>query len=110
MAGVRDLALHNTEDGEELHLVTGNVDSRDKQSVLVGDYPGGRETVATHFRCPIPEGAHSGELMGEFVREFPNLPRVEGLAIADNDRAYYVTDEDEGVHLRLTRFIGGSAR
>jgi hypothetical protein len=37
------------------------------------------------------------------------LPRVEGLAIADNDRAYYVTDEDEGVHLRLTRFIEGSA-
>ena len=110
MAGVRDLALHPTQDGEELHLVTGNVDSRDKQSVLVEDYPGGRETVATHFRCPMPEGAHSGELEGEFVREFPNLPRVEGLAIADNDRAYYVTDEDEGVHLRLTRFLERSAR
>ncbi|CAN5696029.1 hypothetical protein BH24ACT18_BH24ACT18_23230 [soil metagenome] len=105
IAGVRDLALHPTEDGEELHLVTGNVDSRDKQSVLVQDYPGGRETVATHFRCAMPPDAHSGELKGEFVREFPNLPRVEGLAIADNDRAYYVTDEDEGVHLRLTRFI-----
>jgi hypothetical protein len=110
IAGVRDLALHPTQDGEELHLVTGNVDSRDKQSVLVQDYPGGRETVATHFRCPMPQGVHSGELKGEFVREFPSLPRVEGLAIADNDRAFYVTDEDEGVHLRLTRFIEGSAR
>lgn len=109
MAGVRDLALHPTEDGEELHVVTGNVDSRDKKSVLVGDYPGGRETVATHFRCAMPVGTHSGELEGEFVREFPNLPRVEGLAIADNDRAYYVTDEDEGVHLRLTRFLEASA-
>ena len=109
MAGVRDLALHPTGDGEELHVVTGNVDSRDKKSVLVGDYPGGRETVATHFRCRMPEDAHSGELGGEFVREFPTLPRVEGLAIADNDRAYYVTDEDEGVHLRLTRFLEGSA-
>ena len=108
IAGVRDLALHNTGSGEELHLVTGNVDSRDKQSVLVKDYPGGRETVATHFRCPMPPDAHSGELEGEFVREFPNLPRVEGLAIADDDRAFYVTDEDEGVHLRLTRFIEGS--
>ena len=110
MAGVRDLALHTTPDGEELHVVTGNVDSRDKKSVLVADYPGGRETVATHYRCPLPEGVHSGVLRGEFVREFPNLPRVEGLAIADNDRAYYVTDEDEGVHLRLTRFLEGSAR
>jgi hypothetical protein len=57
----------------------------------------------------MPAGTHSGELKGEFVREFPSLPRVEGLAIADNDRAFYVTDEDEGVHLRLTRFIEGSA-
>ncbi len=110
IAGVRDLALHPTEGGEELHLVTGNVDSRDKGSVLIQDYPGGRETVATHFRCPIPEGSHSGELEGEFVREFPRLPRVEGLAIAGNDHAYYVTDEDEGVHLRLTRFLEGGAR
>lgn len=110
IAGVRDLALHPTQDGEELHLVTGNVDSRDKGSVLVQDYPGGRETVATHFRCAMPPDAHSGELKGEFVREFPGLPRVEGIAIADDDRAFYVTDEDEGVHLRLTRFLEGSAR
>ena len=107
LAGVRDLALHLTEGGEELHVVTGNVDSRDKGSVLIEDYPGGRETVATHFRCAMPADAHSGHLEGDFVREFPNLPRVEGLAVADNDRAYYVTDEDEGVHLRLTRFVEG---
>ena len=42
MAGVRDLALA----GGEIHLVTGNVDSRDKGSVLIEDYAGGRETVA----------------------------------------------------------------
>lgn len=108
MAGVRDLALLDTPDGEELHLVTGNVDSRDKQSVLVGDYPDGRETVATHFRCALPElpaDAPYGALSGEFVREFPTLPRVEGLAITAEGRAFYVTDEDEGVHLRLTRLL-----
>ena len=110
MAGVRDLALRYTGGDEELHLVTGNVDSRDKGSVLIEDYPAGRDTVATHFRCVMPAEAHSGELEGEFVREFPNLPRVEGLAVAENDQAYYVTDEDEGVHLRLTRLIEGSAR
>jgi len=107
VAGVRDLALLHTEDGEELHLVTGNVDSRDKQSVLVKDYAGGRETVATHFRCELPQDAHSGELTGEFVREFPSLPRVEGIAVTDGGRAFYVTDEDEGVHLRLTRLLAG---
>lgn len=35
MAGVRDLALH---DGE-LHVVTGNIDAREKGSVLLEDYP-----------------------------------------------------------------------
>jgi hypothetical protein len=105
IAGVRDLALDKSESGEELHLVTGNVDSRDKDSVLLQDYPGGQNTVATHFRCPLPPDAHSGDLEGEFVREFPDLPRVEGIAITDGGRFFYVTDEDEGVHLRLTRLL-----
>ena len=107
IAGVRDLALLQTGGREELHLVTGNVDSRDKQSVLVQDYAGGRETVATHFRCVLPRDAHSGDLKGEFVREFPSLPRVEGLTVTEGGRAFYVTDEDEGVHLRLTRLLAG---
>jgi hypothetical protein len=105
IAGVRDLAVVNAAGGEELHLVTGNVDSRDKQSVLIQDYEGGRNTVATHFRCALPPDAHSGSLKGEFVREFPTLPRVEGIAITDGGRFFYVTDEDEGVHLRLTRLL-----
>jgi hypothetical protein len=107
MAGVRDLALLKAGEGEELNLVTGNVDSRDKRSVLIQDYPGGRETVATHFRCALPKDAHSGSLRAEFVREFPSLPRVEGMAVTTEDRTYYVTDEDEGVHLRLTRLLVG---
>ena len=105
IAGVRDLAILRTERGEELHLVTGNVDSRDKDSVLIQDYPGGHNTVSTHFRCTLPPDAHSGTLEAEFVREFPDLPRVEGIAITDGDRFFYVTDEDEGVHLRLTRLL-----
>jgi hypothetical protein len=107
LEGVRDLALLKTDEGEELHLVTGNVDSRDKQSVLVHDYPGGRETVATHFRCVLPKNVHSGSLEAEFVREFPSLPRVEGMSVTPEGPTYYVTDEDEGVHLRLTRLLVG---
>ena len=107
IAGVRDLALLRTDNGEELHLVTGNVDSRDKESVLIQDYPGGSETVATHFRCILPPGSHSGHLETEFVREFPSLPRVEGIAVTPEGRTFYVTDEDEGVHLRLTRLLAG---
>ena len=101
MAGVRDLATV----GDELHLVTGNIDSHDRDSVLIQDYPGGRDTVATHFRCTLPPDKHSGSLEAEFVREFPTLPRVEGIAITEDGRFFYVTDEDEGVHLRLTRLL-----
>ena len=103
IAGVRDLALV----GDELHLVTGNIDSKEKGSVLLEDYPGGRDTVATHFRCTLPQDEHSGELKAEFVREFPELPRVEGIAITADGDFFYVTDEDEGVHLRLTRLLEG---
>lgn len=106
MAGVRDLAIKaSDEGGEELHLVTGNIDSKKGGSVLIQDYPPGRDTVATHFRCVLPSGEAGGALKGEFVREFPELPRVEGIAITDEDRFFYVTDEDEGVHLRLTRLL-----
>ena len=68
---------------------------------------GGRETVATHFRCVLPQDAHSGSLTAEFVREFPSLRRVEGMAVTPEGRTFYVTDEGEGVHLRLTRLLAG---
>ena len=75
MAGVRDLALTGN---DELHLVTGNVDSRDKQSVLIEDYPGGRNTVATHFRCMLPPGEHSGSLKGRTRPGVPGPPAGRG--------------------------------
>jgi hypothetical protein len=63
--------------------------------------------VATHFHCILPRDSYSGHLEAEFVREFPSLPRVEGIAVTPEGRTFYVTDEDEGVHLRLTRLLAG---
>ena len=78
IAGVRDLAIV---DGE-LHLVTGNIDSRNKGSVLLEDHPTGRHTIATHFRSALPGGKKfTQELDAELVREFPDMPRVEGIAV-----------------------------
>lgn len=103
MAGVRDL----TTVGDEIHLVTGNIDSKAKFSVLLTDHPGGRHTVSTHFSCTLPAGATGGEVTAEAVREFPDLPRVEGIA-ADSDGAFfYVSDEDEGVSVRCTPLRAG---
>ncbi len=84
MAGVRDLALH---DGE-LHVVTGNIDAREKGSVLLEDYPEGAHTMATHWRSPLPGGRRSGHLTAERVREFPDLSAIEGIAVDDHDRIF----------------------
>ena len=72
IAGVRNLAIV----GDELNLVTGNVDSRDKKSVLIQDYPGGREIVPIHFHCTLTPDTYSGSPEADFVREIPTLPRV----------------------------------
>jgi hypothetical protein len=102
MAGVRDLTV----DGDELHLVTGNIDAREKGSILLEDYPGGRDTVATHWRCPLP-AAPSGRVEATRVREFPSLPRIEGIATTPAGQVFYVSDEDEGVHVRHTHVLAG---
>ena len=101
MAGVRDLTLH----GRELHVVTGNIDAREKGSVLLQNYPEGAHTMATHWRSQLPGGRRSGHLTTERVREFPDLSAIEGIAVDDHDRIFYVSDEDEGVVVKHTHLI-----
>ena len=103
IAGVRDLTFV----GDELHAITGDVDSAKAGSLLLKDYPAGAGTVSTHWRFTLPEGQSSGELEATRVREFPGLPRVEGIAGTEDGRFFYVVDEDAGVHLRLTRLLVG---
>ncbi len=105
MAGVRDLTLH----GGELHVVTGNIDAREKGSVLLEDYPEGAHTMATHWRSPLPGGRRSGHLTAERLREFPDLSAIEGIAVDDHDRIFYVSDEDEGVVVKHTRLVVSEA-
>jgi len=100
MAGVRDLTIS----GGRLHAVTGNIDSRGKDSVLLADHPGGGDTVSTHVRCALPPVDEDSELDVEVVRTFPDLPRIEGLA-AELGHYFYVADEDGGVDMRFTRFV-----
>lgn len=74
-------------------------------TLMIGSM-GSRDTVANHFRSALLEAGGGGSLEAEFVREFPSLPRVEEIAVTDDGNFFYVTDEDEGVHLRLTRLLG----
>jgi hypothetical protein len=101
-----------TEDAEavarhdgELHVVTGNIDAREKGSVLLEDYPSGAHTMATHWRCALPGDRRAGHLAPERVREFPDLSAIEGIAVDDHDRIFYVSDEDEGVIVKHTHLV-----
>jgi hypothetical protein len=100
LAGVRDLAIATG----RLHVVTGNIDSRDKDSVLLEDHPDGADTVNTHFSCPLPPANRDTSVRAEVVRAFPDMPRIEGIAV-EFGHVFYVSDEDEGVEMRFTAFV-----
>jgi hypothetical protein len=106
MAGFRDLTVVAGDHGTpRLHLVTGSIDAREKGSLLVQDYPEGAATVTTHWSCPLPEGGHGTTLTTTRVREFPALPRIEGIAADADGTFFYVSDEDEGVAVRHTPLL-----
>ena len=100
LAGVRDLALATG----RMHVVTGNIDSRDKDSVLLEDHPDGAQTVNTHFSCPLPPTDRDTLVAAEVVRAFPDMPRIEGIAV-ELGHVFYVSDEDEGVDMRFTSLV-----
>ncbi len=102
LAGVRDLYVQ----GDELHLVTGDLDSAGKGSVIREDYPGGTETVSTHFVATL-EGSAGGRVGARAVREFEDNPRIEGIAADDQGVFFYVSDEDEYISLRSTPLLAG---
>lgn len=102
MAGVRDLCTV----GDTVHVVTGDLDSAGKGSVIREEYEGGTNTVSTHFEATL-SGRGGGRINAEFVREFPDNPRIEGIAVDTEGRFFYVSDEDEVVALRGTPLLTG---
>ena len=99
IAGVRDLCRV----GDVLHVVTGNLDSKGKASVILADHPAGRDTVNTHFQIDLD--ATASPVPARIVREFPEYPRVEGIAADGQGRFFYVSDENATVHLRCTPLL-----
>ncbi|HSK97616.1 MAG TPA: hypothetical protein VK891_13435 [Euzebyales bacterium] len=100
LAGVRDLSIATG----RLHVVTGNIDSREKDSVLLEDHPEGADTVNTHFSCALPPADRDTQVAAERVRAFPDMPRIEGIAV-EFGHVFYVSDEDDGVDMRFTPLI-----
>ncbi len=102
LAGVRDLCTF----GDTLHVVTGDLDSAGKGSVIRQSYEGGTQTVSTHF-CTELSGGAGGRVEAQYVREFADNPRIEGVAVDEDGRFFYVSDEDESVSLRSTPVLTG---
>ena len=100
MAGVRDLCVV----GDTLHVVTGDLDSAGKGSVIREDLPAGNETVSTHFAMDLPS-AEEPSPHARVIKEFPDHPRIEGLAADAEGRFFYVSDEDEAIVMRTTPLI-----
>ncbi|MBA3421475.1 MAG: hypothetical protein H0U12_06215 [Thermoleophilaceae bacterium] len=93
-------ALHRR--GRELHAIVGSLDSVGKDSTLLEDHPEGGNAMCSHIRLKLSRAKDGGLVDAETVQTF-DLPNVEGLAAASAGRFYYVTDEDDRVHIRLMR-------
>lgn len=96
--GIR--AMHRR--GAELHVIAGNLESQDDDAVVLADHPEAARATCSHHRLKLPRGVDGGAVEAELVHDF-NLPNVEGLAADRRKRFYYVTDEDDRVHVRYLR-------
>jgi CHAD domain-containing protein len=96
-AGVRGMA-ERPEGG--FHVLTGNLDSTGKGSILVEEHPEAGRARSAHFLVDLPARRGGGRVEARMLREFPGLRRVEGVGSDHLGRLFYVTDEDERVHLR----------
>lgn len=104
-AGVRELDCL----GDEVHVVTGNLDSKPEESALLRDDPAAAAAPNEHWTTPLAVGAEGAvALSGTRVRRFDEDATVEGLALAGED-VWYVHD-DERIRLEVARHDEGRAR
>jgi hypothetical protein len=97
-AGIR--ALHR--EGRRVHAIVGSLDATDKGSTLLEDIPEGGLAACSHQAFRLTGTGGVTNLRAEHVQDF-DLRNVEGLAAGSGGRFFYVTDEDDRVHIRLMR-------
>ena len=101
LTGFRALS-HSGDDAYD--AIVGSIDATGKGSVLLDDHPEGAAVESAHWRFTLPEGGTAEDAIGvlaEHVRTLTGLRNVEGISIGD-ERAFYVTDEDERIQLRFS--------
>jgi hypothetical protein len=93
--GVRAMHLR----GRDLHVITGSLESEDEDAVLTEERPEAARARSAHHRVRMSTARDGGALEGELVHDF-GVGNVEGIAADSKSRFYYVTDEDDRVHMR----------
>lgn len=97
-AGIRAMHAH----GRDLHLIVGDLESQKEDAVVTQDHPEAARAASSHHRVRLPSGRDGGAVRGSAVHDF-GLSNVEGLAADPSGSFFYVTDEDDRVHMRFTR-------
>jgi hypothetical protein len=88
--GIRELDCFH----DVVHLITGNLDSKAKESAIVADYPQGASAPNEHWIVPLdPLQRGIVRARGKRVRRFDSRS-IEGLAIV-RDHVWYVEDDEE---------------
>ena len=96
-AGIR--ALHG-EGADRYHAVVGDLDAAGKGAVILEDHPEAARATSRHLRFELPMLAAGGPVQNELLHDFGDVRRVEGLAVDDAGRSFYVIDQDGSVNLR----------
>lgn len=96
--GVR--ALESFKD--QVHAITGNLDSSPEESVLVHDHPEGARAASCHHRLLYADGATNGDrrVRAEEVHVLEDQTKVEGMALDGDGCFWYVLDDEQ---IRLLR-------
>jgi len=84
---------------EEVHAITGNLDSDPEESVLVRDHPEGKKAQSCHHRLILPPDGDR-RVAAEEVRLLTDQTKIEGLALDGEGCFWYVLDDEK---IRLLR-------
>jgi hypothetical protein len=87
--------------GDDLHLISGNLDHGEAESALLADHPEGGRAAAQHhrFRLPDSDDGGAGRIRTELVAAVGEETKIEGLSIDADGRFLYVLD-DKRIRLR----------
>lgn len=104
-AGIRELDCQ----GSEIHLVTGNLDSKPEESALVAGVRGAESAPGEHWALPVAQGTDGArDLAARLVRRFDGSARVEGLALVSGD--FWYAHDDEVIRLEVDEGGGRPGR